>query len=117
MIERRPALGKGLSALIPDAPEPARAGTIEVDIDLLAPNDKQPRIGPKHRHAKRKGLHASRPGKLIDEALDEEAHFSLRRPTHIACCDRKLGGHALNAHIRNRVGWDCAVEPARSELP
>jgi ParB family transcriptional regulator, chromosome partitioning protein len=44
MIERRPALGKGLSALIPDAPEPARAGSMEVDIDLLAPNDQQPRL-------------------------------------------------------------------------
>jgi ParB family chromosome partitioning protein len=44
MIERRPALGKGLSALIPDAPEPARPGAIEVDIDLIAPNEKQPRV-------------------------------------------------------------------------
>jgi len=43
MIERRPALGKGLSALIPDAPEPARAGAIEIDIDLIAPNERQPR--------------------------------------------------------------------------
>lgn len=44
MLERRPALGKGLSALIPDAPEPGRAGPIEVDIDLLAPNQHQPRL-------------------------------------------------------------------------
>ena len=44
MIERRPALGKGLSALIPDAPEPPRQGAIEVDIDLLAPSDQQPRL-------------------------------------------------------------------------
>ena len=43
MIERRPALGKGLSALIPDAPEPPRGGVMEVDIDLLAPSDQQPR--------------------------------------------------------------------------
>jgi ParB family chromosome partitioning protein len=45
MAERKPALGKGLSALIPDAPEmapPARA-PLEVDIDLLEPNDYQPR--------------------------------------------------------------------------
>jgi len=42
-MERRPALGKGLSALIPDAPEPQRQGAIEVDIDLIAPNEKQPR--------------------------------------------------------------------------
>ena len=44
MIERRPALGKGLSALIPDTPEPIRPGTIEVDVDLLAPNEQQPRV-------------------------------------------------------------------------
>ena len=43
MLERRPALGKGLSALIPDAPEPVRAGTMEIDVDLLSPNDHQPR--------------------------------------------------------------------------
>jgi ParB family chromosome partitioning protein len=44
MIERRSALGKGLSALIPDVPEPVRAGVAEVDIDLLAPNEQQPRL-------------------------------------------------------------------------
>ena len=44
MIERRPALGKGLSALIPEAPEPPRQGALEVDIDLLAPSDQQPRL-------------------------------------------------------------------------
>ena len=43
-MDRRPALGKGLSALIPDAPEPTRSGPIEVDIDLLAPNQQQPRL-------------------------------------------------------------------------
>ena len=44
MLERRPALGKGLSALIPDAPEPVRPGVMEVDIDLLSPNEHQPRL-------------------------------------------------------------------------
>jgi len=44
MIERRPALGKGLSALIPDAPEPPRHGALEVDIDLISPNERQPRL-------------------------------------------------------------------------
>ena len=44
MIERRPALGKGLSALIPDVPEPSRQGALEVDVDLLAPSDQQPRL-------------------------------------------------------------------------
>lgn len=41
-MEKRPALGKGLSALIPDAPEPKPAAT-EVDVDRLSPNDLQPR--------------------------------------------------------------------------
>ena len=44
MIEKRPALGKGLSALIPDAAELSRQGPVEVDIDLLSPNEKQPRV-------------------------------------------------------------------------
>jgi ParB family chromosome partitioning protein len=43
-MEKRPALGKGLSALIPDAPEPPRAWPAEADIDRLAPNDFQPRL-------------------------------------------------------------------------
>ena len=48
-MEKRPALGKGLSALIPDAPEPVRAlpgGTAEVDVDLISPNEFQPRHRP-----------------------------------------------------------------------
>ena len=42
-MEKRPALGKGLSALIPDLPEPTRASPAEADIDRLEPNDFQPR--------------------------------------------------------------------------
>ncbi len=42
MVEKRPALGKGLSALIPDAPEP-RSATLEIDIDLISPSRVQPR--------------------------------------------------------------------------
>ncbi len=41
-MDKRPALGKGLSALIPDAPE-VRTSPSEVDIDRLAPNSFQPR--------------------------------------------------------------------------
>ena len=44
MMEKRPALGKGLSALIPDEPPPAdRTGLVEIDVDRLAPSDYQPR--------------------------------------------------------------------------
>jgi ParB family chromosome partitioning protein len=47
MAEKRPALGRGLSALIPDPPlAPAPADrALEVDIDLLRPNRAQPRAG------------------------------------------------------------------------
>src|SRR4051794_2167426 len=40
---KRSALGKGLSALIPDTPEPG-AGVTELDVDLLRPNELQPRL-------------------------------------------------------------------------
>lgn len=42
MAEKRPALGRGLSALIPDAPAPVDTSS-EVDIDRLLPNPVQPR--------------------------------------------------------------------------
>jgi ParB family transcriptional regulator, chromosome partitioning protein len=45
MAEKRPALGRGLSALIPDAPAAPQAGErpLELDIDRLRPNASQPR--------------------------------------------------------------------------
>lgn len=45
MAERKPALGKGLSALIPDAADTLAAprASLDIDIDLLEPNDYQPR--------------------------------------------------------------------------
>ena len=43
-MEKRPALGKGLSALIPDVPQVSRSGAPgEVDVDQILPNEHQPR--------------------------------------------------------------------------
>jgi ParB family chromosome partitioning protein len=42
--QKRPALGKGLSALIPDVLEAPHTGPLEVDINRLSPNDYQPRL-------------------------------------------------------------------------
>ena len=43
-MEKRPALGKGLSALIPDVPEVrASSSPTEVDVDQISPNEHQPR--------------------------------------------------------------------------
>ena len=47
MADKRPALGRGLSALIPDATaaqQPPREPPSEVDLDLLGPNPFQPRL-------------------------------------------------------------------------
>ncbi len=47
MADKRPALGKGLSALIPERLDaPARPQSNDVDIDLLSPNRYQPRGKP-----------------------------------------------------------------------
>jgi len=45
-MEKRSALGKGLSALIPETPDAivARPGVTELDVDLLSPNHQQPRL-------------------------------------------------------------------------
>ncbi|HMC78602.1 MAG TPA: ParB/RepB/Spo0J family partition protein [Vicinamibacterales bacterium] len=47
MVEKRPALGRGLSALIPDSPAPAAPPapdrSMEIDTDLLRANKFQPR--------------------------------------------------------------------------
>jgi ParB family chromosome partitioning protein len=43
-VDKRPALGKGLSALIPDAPPASANGRLDVDIDRLSPNELQPRM-------------------------------------------------------------------------
>jgi ParB family chromosome partitioning protein len=46
MADKRPALGRGLSALIPDAPLAATPGerAMEIDTDRLRPNRFQPRV-------------------------------------------------------------------------
>ena len=44
MVDKRPALGRGLSALIPEMlPAPAADRALEIDTDLLRPNRFQPR--------------------------------------------------------------------------
>jgi ParB family chromosome partitioning protein len=48
MAEKRPALGRGLGALIPGAPSPQvdrdPVRPVDIDIDLLTPNPNQPRL-------------------------------------------------------------------------
>jgi ParB family chromosome partitioning protein len=61
MADKRPALGRGLSALIPDAADaPPRDKPFEIDLDRLVPNPQQPRSA-------------------FDEASLEELAQSIRR--------------------------------------
>ena len=61
MAEKRPALGRGLSALIPDAADaPPRDKPFEIDLDRLVPNPQQPRS-------------------VFDEASLDELAQSIRR--------------------------------------
>ena len=57
MIDKRPALGKGLSALIPDVPEAPRTGLLGIDLDRLVPNRLQARL--QLEDARRQDLAAS----------------------------------------------------------
>jgi ParB family chromosome partitioning protein len=57
MVEKRPALGRGLSALIPEAapppqasPAPRDGAPLDLDIDLLVPNPRQPRTYIEESH-------------------------------------------------------------------
>jgi hypothetical protein len=52
-MEKRPALGKGLSALIPDLPAagPARS-PVELDVDWLEPSEFQPRLHMDERRSR-----------------------------------------------------------------
>jgi ParB family chromosome partitioning protein len=60
MADKRPALGRGLSALIPDAPAPSPPDRpLELDVDRLTPNRFQPRT-------------------YLDEAKIEELSRSIR---------------------------------------
>ena len=63
MAEKRPALGRGLSALIPDAPAapPPAERALDVDTDLLRPNKFQPRTHDGRRAASRSSRARSAP--------------------------------------------------------
>jgi ParB family transcriptional regulator, chromosome partitioning protein len=43
-MDKRPALGKGLSALIPDVPDFPPASPVDIEIGRLTPNEFQPRV-------------------------------------------------------------------------
>jgi ParB family chromosome partitioning protein len=100
MVERKPALGKGLSALIPDAPDTlttARA-SLDVDVDLLEPNDYQPR------------------GQMEDERLEELAQSIKANGIIQPIVARRLGSGRYQI-IAGERRWRAAQRAGLTKVP
>jgi ParB family chromosome partitioning protein len=99
MADRRPALGKGLSALIPDAPETAvPRAALDVDTDLLEPNDYQPR------------------GHMEDARLDELTHSIKTNGIIQPIVARRLDGGRYQI-IAGERRWRAAQRAGLERVP
>ena len=105
-MEKRPALGKGLSALIPDAADALSAtprAWLEVDVDQLEPNQYQPR-GP------------------IDAAKLEELSRSIKangviQPIVVRRIESAIGGRDRYQIIAGERRWRAAQQAHLSRVP
>ena len=97
-MDKRPALGKGLSALIPDAPPAVAAGPLEVDIDRLSPNELQPRV------------------QFDDEKLEELAQSIKAKGIIQPILVRPLGGGAYRI-IAGERRWRAAQRAGLLKVP
>ena len=97
-MDKRPALGKGLSALIPDAPPVVASGPLEVDIDRLSPNELQPRM------------------QFDDEKLEELARSITAKGIIQPILVRTLGGGAYRI-IAGERRWRAAQRAGLLKVP
>src|SRR5688572_27551063 len=105
-MEKRQALGKGLSALIPDAADAltsAPRASLEVDVDQLEPNQYQPR-GP------------------IDAAKLEELARSIQangiiQPIVVRKLPSPLGGRERYQIIAGERRWRAAQQVHLAKVP
>ena len=99
MAKTRQALGRGLSALIPEMPSPqTREGPRELDLDRLTPNRFQPRT-------------------LIDEAKLEELTRSIRRSGVIQpIIVRRLDGDTFEI-VAGERRWRAAQQAGMLRVP
>jgi ParB family chromosome partitioning protein len=105
-MEKRPALGKGLSALIPDAADAltsAPRAPFEVDVDQLEPNHYQPR-GP---------IDAA---KLDDLARSIHAN-GIIQPIIVRRLDGPLGGRERYQIIAGERRWRAAQQAQLGKVP
>jgi ParB family transcriptional regulator, chromosome partitioning protein len=97
-VDKRPALGKGLSALIPDAPPAVASGPLEVDTDRLSPNELQPRM------------------QFDDDKLEELARSITARGIIQPILVRPLGGGAYRI-IAGERRWRAAQRAGLLKVP
>ena len=105
-MEKRQALGKGLSALIPDAEESLTASpraAMEVDVDQLEPNHYQPR-GP---------IDAAR----LDELSRSIQANGVIQPIVVRKLDSPLGGRERYQIIAGERRWRAAQQARLSKVP
>src|SRR5688500_125471 len=100
MAERKPALGKGLSALIPEAADALSAprASLDVDIDLLEPNDYQPR------------------GHMEDERLDDLANSIKANGVIQPIIVRRIEGNRFQI-IAGERRWRAAQRAGLHKVP
>jgi len=112
-MEKRPALGKGLSALIPDMTEPARASAVEADIDRLEPNDFQPRSYVDDARLQALGMRDARiyvPWDVLDDAA------TLPMVDAWMAGARTAGMHPLVTIARSRSESRKSINPTPGQL-
>lgn len=98
-MEKRPALGKGLSALIPDLPAAGPPRTpIELDVDLLEPSEFQPRQ------------------QMDDAALDELARSIAANGVIQPVVVRRVGGERYQI-IAGERRWRAAQRAGLTKVP
>jgi ParB family chromosome partitioning protein len=104
-MDKRPALGKGLSALIPDASEALTAprAALEADIDQLEPNHYQPR-GP---------IDAAR----LDELARSIAANGVIQPIVVRRLANPLGGRDRYQIIAGERRWRAAQQAQLTRVP
>lgn len=100
MADKRPALGRGLSALIPDVPPPApRADApAEVDLDLIEPNRHQPR-------------------RIMDDAKLEELAQSIRGSGIIQPIVVRRRGEGAYEIVAGERRWRAAQRAGLLKVP
>ena len=115
-VARKPALGRGLKALIPDTPR-ARAGLAEIPLDRIRPNPSQPRrhfddeaLGELARSVREHGLLQPL---LVSEA-DDEGYVLIAGERRLRAA-RLAGLRVVPAVIRERIDEQRELELALVE--